>query len=60
GVILFFAGLELAASIKSVGSEKKDIYVMLLVAGLAMWNMGVAFLAGIILYQVLKRGWLKL
>jgi hypothetical protein len=32
---------------------------MLVVAGVAMWNMGAAFLAGIILHQALQRGWLK-
>ena len=32
---------------------------MLVVAGFAMWNMGVAFLAGAVLYQALERGWLK-
>ena len=60
GVILFFAGAELAIRIKDIGSRKEDVYVMLVVAGLAMWNMGVAFLAGVVLYQALQRGWLKL
>ena len=60
GVILFFAGAELAVSIRDIGSEKKDVYVMLVVAGFAMWNMGAAFLIGILLYQALKRGWLRL
>jgi hypothetical protein len=32
---------------------------MLVVAGFAMWNMGAAFLVGVLLYQALKRGWLK-
>jgi MFS superfamily sulfate permease-like transporter len=60
GVILFFAGAELAITIKDIGTKKEDVYVMLVVAGFAMWNMGAAFLAGIILYQALQRGWLKL
>jgi len=59
GVILFFAGLELAITTKDIGSKKEDVYVMLVVAGFAMWNMGVAFLAGAVLYQALERGWLK-
>jgi hypothetical protein len=33
---------------------------MLIVAGVAMWNMGVAFLAGIILYNLIQRKWLRL
>jgi MFS superfamily sulfate permease-like transporter len=60
GVILFFAGLELAITTKDIGSKKEDVYVMLVVAGFAMWNMGVAFLAGVVLHQALARGWLKL
>lgn len=60
GVILFFAGAELAVGIKNVGSRKEDVYVMIVVAGFAMWNMGAAFLAGVILYQALRRGWVKL
>jgi predicted benzoate:H+ symporter BenE len=60
GVILFFAGAELAITVKDIGSKKEDVYVMLVVAGFAMWNMGAAFLAGVILYQALHRGWLKI
>jgi MFS superfamily sulfate permease-like transporter len=60
GVILFFAGAELAITTKDIGSKKQDVYVMLVVAGFAMWNMGAAFLAGVILHQCLQRGWLKL
>lgn len=60
GVILFFAGTELAITTRDMGSKKEDVYVMLVVAGFAMWNMGAAFLAGIILYQALERSWVKL
>ncbi len=59
GVILFFAGAELAIATKDIGSKKEDVYVMLVVAGFAMWNMGAAFLAGVVLHQSLQRGWLK-
>ncbi len=59
GVILFFAGAELAITTKDIGSKKEDVYVMLAVAGFAMWNMGAAFLVGVILYQALQRKWLK-
>jgi len=60
GVILFFAGTELAVTIKDIGSDKKDIYVMLITAGLAMWNMLAAFVAGVSLYWLLRRKWIKL
>ncbi len=60
GVILFFAGTELGISIKDIGSKKEDIYVMLIVAGVAMWNMGAAFIVGTIIYQALQRRWIRL
>ncbi len=60
GVILFFAGSELAIVVKDIGDKKSDFYVMLIVAAFAMWNMGVAFLVGIILDNSLRRGWIKI
>jgi MFS superfamily sulfate permease-like transporter len=59
GVILFFAGAELAISARDVGSKKEDFYVMLVVAGFAMWNMGAAFLIGIVLHQAFERRWVR-
>jgi predicted benzoate:H+ symporter BenE len=59
GVILFFAGSELAMMVKDIGENRSDLYVMISVAAFAMWNMGVAFLAGIILDNLLKRGLIK-
>jgi hypothetical protein len=56
GVILFFTGLELASITRDIGNKKSDVYIMLVTAGLAMWNMGVAYLAGLLLfYGVQKR-----
>lgn len=60
GVILFFAGAELALSARDVGSGKEDFYVMLVTAAFATWNMGVAFVAGIALHHALKRRVVKL
>jgi MFS superfamily sulfate permease-like transporter len=60
GVILFFTGLELASINKNIGSKRSDVYVMLVTAGIAMWNMGVAYLAGLILYYGVEKGVLKL
>jgi MFS superfamily sulfate permease-like transporter len=59
GVILFFAGSELAIVVKDIGDKKSDFYLMLIVAAFAMWNMGVAFLVGVIMDNSLKRGWVK-
>jgi hypothetical protein len=60
GVILFFAGAELAVVVRDIGDVKSDFTVMLVVAAFAMWNMGVAFLAGIILDNALRRGWIRI
>ncbi len=55
GVILFFAGLELAVSARDAGSEKSDYYILLITAGFAIWNIGAGFLAGIIAQELIKR-----
>ncbi len=60
GVILFFTGIELALSARDVGPRKEDFYLMLVTAGFATWNMGVAFLAGVLLDQALRRGLVRL
>jgi len=60
GVILFFAGSELALVAKDIGDKKSDFYVMLIVTAFAMWNIGVAFLAGVILDNLLRRGLIKI
>jgi hypothetical protein len=60
GVILFFAGAELAIGVRDIGDKKSDFYVMLIVAAFAMWNMGAAFLVGVVLDSALRRGWLKI
>lgn len=56
GVILLFAGLELASTIRDIGPRKEDLYVMLLTAGIAVANIGIAFLAGVALYYAIRRG----
>jgi MFS superfamily sulfate permease-like transporter len=58
GVILFFAGAELALTVRDIGNKKTDFYVMLIVAGFAMWNMGVAFVVGVALDNALRREWI--
>ena len=60
GAILLFTGLELASAIKDIGSKKEDVYVMLLTAGIAVVNMGVAFVAGVALYYTLRKGLVRI
>jgi predicted benzoate:H+ symporter BenE len=59
GVILFFTGLELASITRDIGNQRSNVYIMLVVAGLAMWNMGVAYLAGLVLYYGAEKKVLK-
>jgi hypothetical protein len=33
---------------------------MIVVAAIAMWNMGVAYIAGVILNEFMRRGWVKI
>jgi len=59
GVILFFAGVELALVVKDIKLKKQNLFVLLITAGTAMWNMGVAYLAGLMLYYGLQHRWIK-
>ena len=59
GVILLFGGLELASGVKANNLQKEDRYVMLLTTGVSMWNMGVGYLTGLVLWYAFQRGWLK-
>jgi MFS superfamily sulfate permease-like transporter len=59
GVILFFAGIELGLVVRDIKLKKQNLFVLLVTAGTAMWNMGVAYLAGLILYYGLQRRWVK-
>jgi len=60
GVILFFAGVELGLVVQDIKLKKQNLFVLLVTAGTAMWNMGVAYLAGLILYYGLQRRWFKI
>ncbi|HBC94794.1 MAG TPA: sulfate transporter [Pelotomaculum sp.] len=55
GVILFFAGLELAVSARDVGREREDYCILLVTAGFSIWNMGAGLLAGVLIQELLKR-----
>ena len=59
GVILFFAGVELSLVIRDVKLKRQNLFVLLVTAGTAMWNMGAAYLAGLLLYYGLERRWIK-
>ncbi len=58
-MILFFAGIELALVIKDIKLQRQNLFVLLVTAGTAMWNMGVAYLAGLLLYYGIQRRWIR-
>jgi MFS superfamily sulfate permease-like transporter len=60
GIILFLAGAELALSSREPGSEKVDRFIVLATAAIAVFNVGLAVVFGIIGYHASKRGWLDL
>ena len=60
GVILFLAGAELAVTVRDIGNKRDEFYTMIVVAGFAMWHMGVAFVVGVILDNALCRKWIKI
>lgn len=60
GVILFFAGVELALTIHDIELNKQNLFILIITAGTAMWNMGVAYIVGLSLYYSLKHRLIKI
>ncbi|HUG36135.1 MAG TPA: putative sulfate/molybdate transporter [Candidatus Limnocylindrales bacterium] len=58
GVILLLGGLEFALGAAGGERGRGDASVMLLTAGVGMWNMGAGYLAGLALWHSYRRGWL--
>jgi len=60
GVILFMTGAQLALGSCDFSKRKGERFITLVTAAFAMWNVGLAFVAGITLAYIERRGWLKL
>jgi MFS superfamily sulfate permease-like transporter len=60
GVILFLTGAQLALGSCDFSENKDERFIMLATAAFAMWNVGLAFVVGIALAYLAKRGWLRL
>jgi len=60
GVILFFAGLELAISLDGEGFSRADRTVLIVTAGLGLWNTGAAYLVGLLLYHAHRHRLIRL
>jgi hypothetical protein len=60
GVILFLTGAQLALGSCDFSSHKRERFITLVTAAFALWNVGLAFLAGLALAYLDRRGWLRL
>jgi MFS superfamily sulfate permease-like transporter len=60
GVILFLTGAQLALGSCDFSKHKVERFVTLITAAFSMWNVGLAFLVGLTLGYIAKRGWLRL
>jgi hypothetical protein len=60
GVILFVAGSQLALGVCDGWQQKDDRFVLIVVAALSIWNVGVAFLFGLATQWMLRRKLLEL
>jgi len=60
GVILFFSGIELAVGINGDTFSHSEHTILVVTAGVALWNMGVAYLAGLMLHHAAQRGIIRL
>jgi hypothetical protein len=60
GVILFLTGAQLALGSCDFSKDKGERFATLITAGLALWNIGLAFVIGLAVYHLLKRGLIKL
>jgi MFS superfamily sulfate permease-like transporter len=60
GVILFLTGAQLSLGSCDFSKNKGERFITLATAAFAMWNVGLAFVAGIALAYIAKRGWLRL
>jgi MFS superfamily sulfate permease-like transporter len=60
GVMLFLAGIQLALGSCDFSRDKGERFVTLGTAALAIWNVGLAFLFGVAVLWIVRRGWLRL
>jgi MFS superfamily sulfate permease-like transporter len=60
GVILFLTGAQLALGSCDFSKNKGERFITLVTAAFALWNVGLAFVIGIVLHQIERRGWLRL
>ena len=60
GVILFLTGAQLALGACEFSNDKGERFATVITAALAAWNVGIAFVAGCLVWAIARRGWLEL
>ena len=60
GVILFVTGAQLALGSCDFSKDKAERFATLVTAAFAIWNVGIAFIAGYLLCLAVRRGLLRL
>ena len=60
GIILFFTGAQLALGSCDFSKNKGERFITIATAGFAMWNVGLAFIVGLTLSFIFKRGGLRI
>jgi xanthine/uracil permease len=59
GVILFLTGAQLALGACDISKDKGERFVTMVTGALAVWNVGIAFVVGLVAYWLNRRGWLR-
>jgi MFS superfamily sulfate permease-like transporter len=59
GVILFITGAQLALGACDISKDKGERFVLVITAALPVWNVGIAFVIGMVAYALNKRGLLR-
>jgi ABC-type uncharacterized transport system permease subunit len=59
GVILFLAGAQLALGSCDFSKDTVERFITLVTAAFAMWNVGLAFVVGMALGYIARRGYLR-
>lgn len=59
GVVLFLTGAQLALGSCDFSKDKGERFVTVITGALAVWNVGIAFVVGMVAYALMKRGWLR-
>jgi MFS superfamily sulfate permease-like transporter len=59
GIVLLVGSLELAASVQLGDARREERYITFATAALGMWNMGLGFAVGALLWYGHRRAWLR-